>query len=136
MSTKYISLWPFTKRKPNFIERFPGTDTASFEIFFNIFSSGIETFVIPWDQRLYPYVVKICRLGLKPLYVTFISYLESSCKFFFFFLIGITAHVDLNLLHGSPPSHSIYRQLPLIPYSKSIQIRSNTIPPSRSRSSS
>ena len=49
------------------MERFIGTDTASVELFFNIFTSGIETFVIPWDQRLYPYVVKVCRLGLEPL---------------------------------------------------------------------
>ena len=31
------------------MERFIGTDTARVEIFFNIFTSGIETFVIPWD---------------------------------------------------------------------------------------
>ena len=33
---------------------FIGTDTASVELFFNIFTSGIEMFVIPWDQILYP----------------------------------------------------------------------------------
>ena len=35
------------------MERFIGTDAASV-LFFNIFTSGIETFVIPWDQLLYP----------------------------------------------------------------------------------
>ena len=25
------------------------------------------TFVIPWDQLLYPCVVEVCRLGLEPL---------------------------------------------------------------------
>ena len=33
---------------------FIGTDTASVKLFFNIFISEIETFVIPWDQILYP----------------------------------------------------------------------------------
>ena len=56
------------------MERFVGTDTTSVELFFNIFFSGIETFVIPWDQLLYPCVVEVCRLGLEPLHcVTFIS---------------------------------------------------------------
>ena len=49
------------------MERFIGTDTASVELFFNIFTSEIETFVIPWDQRMYPCVVEVCRLGLDPL---------------------------------------------------------------------
>ena len=49
------------------MERFIGTDTASVELFFNIFTSGIEIFVIPWDQLLYPCVVAVCRLGLEPL---------------------------------------------------------------------
>ena len=49
------------------MERFYGTDTASVELFFNVFTSGIETFVIPWDQFLYSFVVEVCRLGLKPL---------------------------------------------------------------------
>jgi hypothetical protein len=35
-------------------------------VFFNIFVTGIETFVIPWDQLLYT-VVEVCRLGLEPL---------------------------------------------------------------------
>ena len=49
------------------MERFIGTDTASVELFFNILFTGIETFVIPWDQFMYPCVVDVCRLGLKPL---------------------------------------------------------------------
>ena len=36
------------------MERFIRTDTASVELFFTIFISGIEIFVIPWDQLLYP----------------------------------------------------------------------------------
>ena len=44
-----------------------GSGTASTEVFFNIFTSGIETFVIPWDQRLYPCIVEVCHLGLEPL---------------------------------------------------------------------
>ena len=35
----------FTETKPNIIERFIGTDTASVELFFNIFSFTVETFV-------------------------------------------------------------------------------------------
>ena len=34
---------------PNLTETFIGTDTASVELFYNIFTSGIETFIIPWD---------------------------------------------------------------------------------------
>ena len=44
-----------------------GTDTASVELLFNIFFSGIESFVIPWDQRLYPCVVEVCRREMEPL---------------------------------------------------------------------
>ena len=43
------------------MERFLGTDIASAELFFNIFTSGIETFVIPWDQLLY-----LCHRNLLP----------------------------------------------------------------------
>ena len=57
----------FTEINPNLKERFIVTDTASVELFFNIFTSGIETFVIPWDQLVYPCVVEVCRLGLEPL---------------------------------------------------------------------
>ena len=49
------------------MERLIGTDTASIELFFNIFISGTETFVIPWNQHLYLCVVEVCRLGLEPL---------------------------------------------------------------------
>ena len=60
-------MWPFTGTKPNLVERFIGTDTASVELFFNILTSGIETIFLPWNQRLYPCVVEVCRLGLEPL---------------------------------------------------------------------
>ena len=66
-STKKVSLWPFTESKPNLIETFIGKYTASVKAFFNIFTSGIETFVIPWDQLLYSCVVEVCCLGLEPL---------------------------------------------------------------------
>ena len=36
------------------MEIFIGTDIASVELLFNIFTSGIETFVILSDQLLYP----------------------------------------------------------------------------------
>ena len=52
------------------MKRFIGADTASVELFFNKFTTGIKTFVIPWDQLLYPCVVEVCRLGLEPLYHT------------------------------------------------------------------
>ena len=58
-----VSLGPF--KKPNLMERFIVTDTASIELFFNIFISGIEAFIIPWDQLLYPCVVAVYRLGLE-----------------------------------------------------------------------
>ena len=35
---------------------------------FNMFTYGIETFVILWDQLLYPCVAEVCRLGLEPLW--------------------------------------------------------------------
>ena len=44
------------------MERFIGTDTASVELFFNIFTSGIETFVIPRDQLSYPCAVEVFAL--------------------------------------------------------------------------
>ena len=47
--------------------RFIGRVTANVELFSNIFTSGIETFVIPWDQHLYPCVVEVCRLRLESL---------------------------------------------------------------------
>ena len=47
------------------MERFIGTDAASVELFFNIFTSEIVTFVIPWDQLLYPRVQEVCCLGLE-----------------------------------------------------------------------
>ena len=50
------------------MEILTGTDTASVELFFNIFTSGIETLVIPWDQLLNPCVAEVCRLGLQPLF--------------------------------------------------------------------
>ena len=56
------------------MERFIGTDTASVELFFNIFTPGIETSVIAWDQLSYPCVVEVCRLRLKPLYDTHLVY--------------------------------------------------------------
>ena len=43
------------------------TDRASVELFFNIFTTGNERVVIPWDQLLYPCVIDVCRLGLEPL---------------------------------------------------------------------
>ena len=36
------------------MERFIGTDTASVELFFNTFTSEIETFAVWWDQLSYP----------------------------------------------------------------------------------
>ena len=42
--------------------RFIGTDTASVELLFNMFTSGIETFIIPCEQLLYPSDVEVCRL--------------------------------------------------------------------------
>ena len=48
------------------MERFIGTDTARVELFFNIFTyTGIETYVIPWDQLLYPSFVEVCGLELE-----------------------------------------------------------------------
>jgi hypothetical protein len=43
------------------MEIFIATDTASVQLFFNIFATGIETFVIPWDQLLKTCVVEVCR---------------------------------------------------------------------------
>ena len=44
------------------MERFTGTDTASVELFFIIFTSGIETFVIPWDQLLYLLLTMLAQM--------------------------------------------------------------------------
>ena len=49
------------------MERFIGTDKASIELFFKIFTSGTEKFVISYDQLLHPCVVEICCLGMEPL---------------------------------------------------------------------
>jgi hypothetical protein len=49
------------------MEIFIATDTASVQLFFNIFATGTETFVIPWDQLLNTCVVEVCRLELEPL---------------------------------------------------------------------
>ena len=61
-------LWGFTEINPNLMGRFILTDTASVELFFNIFTSGIKITVIPWDQLLYPCIVKVCCLGLEHLW--------------------------------------------------------------------
>jgi hypothetical protein len=42
------------------MEIFIATDTASVELFFNIFATGIETFVVPWDQLLNTCVEEVC----------------------------------------------------------------------------
>jgi hypothetical protein len=55
------------RKKTHFMEIFIATDTASVQLFFDIFATGIETFVIPWDQLLNTYVVEVCHLGLEPL---------------------------------------------------------------------
>ena len=68
--SKYIAYpqskinWGRLRKQNHLTERFIGTDTG-FELFFNIFTSGIETFVMPWDQVLYSCVVEVCRLGLE-----------------------------------------------------------------------
>ena len=49
------------------MERLIGKHTASVELFFNIFTSEIETIVLPCDQLLYPVTLEVCRLGLEPL---------------------------------------------------------------------
>ena len=54
VATKSVSIVLFTETKPNLVERFIGSNRENVELFFNLFTSGIETFVIPWEQRLYP----------------------------------------------------------------------------------
>ena len=49
------------------MERFIETARATVQLFFNIFASGIKTFIIPLDQLLYSRVLEVCRLGLEPL---------------------------------------------------------------------
>ena len=56
------------QKQTNLMERFIGSHTPSVELFSYIFTSGIETFVIPWDPLLYPCVVEVCRLELEPLW--------------------------------------------------------------------
>jgi hypothetical protein len=46
---------------------FIAADTASVQLFFNIFATGIETLVIPWDQLLNTCAVEVCRLVFEPL---------------------------------------------------------------------
>ena len=46
------------------METFIETDTANIELFFNIFTSKIEIFFIPWDQLLYHYVIEVSRQEL------------------------------------------------------------------------
>jgi hypothetical protein len=59
-SIKYVSLGPFTETKRNFMAIFIATDTASVQLFFNVFATGNETFVIPWDQLLNTCVLEVC----------------------------------------------------------------------------
>ena len=47
------------------MKSFMGPDTASVELFFDIFTSGIETFVILWDKHLHPCVLEVSCLGLE-----------------------------------------------------------------------
>jgi hypothetical protein len=49
------------------MEIFIATDTASVQLFFNIFATGTLTFVMPWDQLLNTCLVEVCRMGLEPL---------------------------------------------------------------------
>jgi hypothetical protein len=49
------------------MEIFIATDTASVQLFSNIIATGIDAFVIPWDQLLNTCVIEVCRLGLEPL---------------------------------------------------------------------
>jgi hypothetical protein len=42
----------FSETKHNFMEIFIATDPAIVQLFSNIVTTGIETFVIPWDQIL------------------------------------------------------------------------------------
>ena len=60
--TKMTEIPPITP----LMERFIGTDTASVDVIFNIFTSGIEIYVISWDLLLYHCVEEVCRLGLEP----------------------------------------------------------------------
>jgi hypothetical protein len=53
------------------MEIFIATDTASVQPFFNMFTTGIETFVIPWDQLLNTCVVT--NAGELPVYVAVIA---------------------------------------------------------------
>ena len=46
------------------MEKFIGADTASIELFYNIFASGIETFVIPWEGGTNFHI--LCRNTLPP----------------------------------------------------------------------
>jgi hypothetical protein len=45
--------WGRVQKRNTCMEIFIATDTPSVQLFFNIFATGIETFVIPWDQLLY-----------------------------------------------------------------------------------
>ena len=63
--------FPFIETKPSLMQKFIGTDSARVELFFSIFTSGIETFVIQWDLLLYTCVVQVCRPKLELLCDTY-----------------------------------------------------------------
>jgi hypothetical protein len=45
--------WGRAQKQNTIAWKYIATDTASVQLFFNIFATRIETFVIPWDQLLY-----------------------------------------------------------------------------------
>ena len=61
------------------MERFIEADKANVELFFNIFTFGIESFIIPWDQLSYPRVLEVFHMEMEPLSDT---HLGPSCKFY------------------------------------------------------
>ena len=66
--------------KPNSIEGFRGTDTACVEFFSNKFASRFEIFVIPWDQILYPWVVR--NVGWPPTALVIMHTLSTRYKWY------------------------------------------------------
>ena len=64
---KVSSQGPLTETKPNLMERFIERDKGNGELFFNLFTLGIETFCHIVGPNFVSCVVEVCRLGLEPL---------------------------------------------------------------------
>ena len=66
MSTKYVSLGPFTEKKPKLMEIIIEINTANVELFFNS-TPEMRHLSYRGTNICIPCVIEVCCLGLEPL---------------------------------------------------------------------